>query len=995
MPSSYSHPRREKPPSTSSISIIAHDREVQHSMDAKRISWGVQYELARGVSGGRWQWSDVTEERLNRLKGPESEAAHLVEQVMHDANVSRSVRAASIPLWAELEREQAAIEEGAGRGLGLRGEWKGDPNWYGGKIRQIASVVEAGDGFALRLKPMMKRKSNRFARYLGSRRMLQVKLPDDKLIRKRGDDVKRFMQSRFVLCGRVFVAFAAKDGKVFLMETNEDYERVADGADRTRMTLEDLVQWHNPMDLNSKQPVTKWVTRFDLGLSDTVPALAFEGEGIDIFYIDDKTAPHVGEKVPAEKILTDGCGFMNWAALAAIARAFRYTRFPTAVQGRFAGTKGVWTLHPEDRSPDVPPKIWIRPSQRKIQHGRLEPSHRIFELVAPPRVSIPSRLSRHTVMVLSHNGVPDNILINLMAAGIESEVQALSSFDDLHLLRATVAEVGRIFPARLQRLASGSARLFGLGREWGQEADEDDDVDDLEQIGSVSLVDRNEYSGDPIKVHERACEMIAAGFRPQENPILFKCLRDIVSYRIAELIKEYHITVPKSADAFIIPDPYGVLEPGQIHFKSSENLKDPLDGSGANMITGNVLIYRNPARLPADIQKVSAVIHPQLSDYTDVIIFPTKGPRSMASLLAGGDYDGDTCVCIFDELLVQSFGGSPITDAPTDFLKNNFESQDNILQIADVLSEMRIGSISTRVSPLQEALLVGMISPNVGQYSIFHENTGYLYGLADKRSLHNAWMFNTVLDSKKTGLTVKRSVLARDTKDYGHAQPHCMTPAVSEDVVESGSFGHGRPCPKRDPTLPTFILDEILSAGKTLEIRYLKEFEASQHQNQHCDHDLLKPWEDQLAWATRLREEKGYTDPEHELQRIPTHVSEHRRNWLSAVRAGDKSRTTLAPDGSKGSLPAVKPSERFREVAKSFADGPADIVFHDARTMSTLKASYAYTMHPKFAFSVAFYDLCRIKAESLGIAPQTREFADMMTVPSSARRILLQKASGL
>jgi len=476
---------------------------------------------------------------------------------------------------------------------------------------------------------------------------------------------------------------------------------------------------------------------------------------------------------------------------------------------------------------------------------------------------------------------------------------------------------------------------------------------------------------------------------------LFKCLRDIVSYRIAELIKEYHITVPKSADAFIIPDPYGVLEPGQIHFKSSENLKDPLDGPGANLITGDVLIYRNPARLPADIQKVSAVAHPQLNDYIDVIVFPVKEQRSMASLLAGGDYDGDTCVCIFDEHLVQSFRGSPVTDAPNDFLQSNFQSQDNIMQVANVLSKMRIGSTSTRVSPLQEALLVGMISPNVGQYSIFHENTGYLYGLADKRSLHNAWMFNTVLDSKKTGLMVKKSVLARDTNDYGHAQPQCMNPAVSEDAVESGSLGHSRSCPKRDPSLPSFILDVLLGAGKTLETRYLKEFEQSQHgRNQHIDHDLRKPLEDALAWATRLREEKGYTEPERELQRINDHVEEHIRRWRSAA---SKSKTAMAPAGSrpKASSPAVKPSELFMRVAKSFADGPTDIAFYDARSMSTLKASCAYTVNHKFAFSVAFYDLCRIKAESLGIAPQTREFADTMTVPSSARRILLQKASGL
>ena len=102
---------------------------------------------------------------------------------------------------------------------------------------------------------MTKRKSNRFARFLGSRRMLQVKLPDDdKIMRDRSDAIRKFMMSKFVLCGRVFAAFASKDGKVFLMETNEDYERVGDGpSDCGRISVEDFVRWHNPMELNSKQ----------------------------------------------------------------------------------------------------------------------------------------------------------------------------------------------------------------------------------------------------------------------------------------------------------------------------------------------------------------------------------------------------------------------------------------------------------------------------------------------------------------------------------------------------------------------------------------------------------------------------------------------------------------------------------------------------------------------------------------------------------------------
>ena len=74
-----------------------------------------------------------------------------------------------------------------------------------------------------------------------------------------------------------------------------------------------------------------------------------------------------------------------------------------------------------------------------------------------------------------------------------------------------------------------------------------------ERPHSTCLVDRNDHSGEPIKVHERVAEMLMAGFKPLDNAILLRGLRDIIKYRITELVREYHIAVPKSAEAFIIP----------------------------------------------------------------------------------------------------------------------------------------------------------------------------------------------------------------------------------------------------------------------------------------------------------------------------------------------------------------------------------------------------------------------------------------------------------
>lgn len=49
--------------------VIAHDSGVQREMDSRRIQWGVQYNIAWGVSTGLWTWSQVTASKLDRLKG--------------------------------------------------------------------------------------------------------------------------------------------------------------------------------------------------------------------------------------------------------------------------------------------------------------------------------------------------------------------------------------------------------------------------------------------------------------------------------------------------------------------------------------------------------------------------------------------------------------------------------------------------------------------------------------------------------------------------------------------------------------------------------------------------------------------------------------------------------------------------------------------------------------------------------------------------------------
>lgn len=155
----------------------------------------------------------------------------------------------------EFDREQLAILENQERGLGLMGEWKGEANWYGGQIQQIARIVKGDNGYKFQLDPPEKRRSHRLARYLGSRRIIQLRVPDELVLQER-QNVNEYLSQKFILCGRVFVPLHAKDSSAYLVETNENWDGRRPGhwcGDQHRKSFAEIVAWHNPLDLNRKQ----------------------------------------------------------------------------------------------------------------------------------------------------------------------------------------------------------------------------------------------------------------------------------------------------------------------------------------------------------------------------------------------------------------------------------------------------------------------------------------------------------------------------------------------------------------------------------------------------------------------------------------------------------------------------------------------------------------------------------------------------------------------
>ena len=73
------HPKALDPSTLPAVHIVAHSKEAQQLFDKIPLSWGVQYEVARGVSRGLWSWETVTrsEDALKALKGPNVNALNV------------------------------------------------------------------------------------------------------------------------------------------------------------------------------------------------------------------------------------------------------------------------------------------------------------------------------------------------------------------------------------------------------------------------------------------------------------------------------------------------------------------------------------------------------------------------------------------------------------------------------------------------------------------------------------------------------------------------------------------------------------------------------------------------------------------------------------------------------------------------------------------------------------------------------------------------------
>ncbi|KAF9068844.1 RNA dependent RNA polymerase-domain-containing protein [Rhodocollybia butyracea] len=953
-----------------SVVVVIHNDSLERIMEKKKIPYGIQFQLASIASD-----SALLKEKeaiLERLNGPQTNS-RLQSLLFGTSAILSEKEIASDSPWNELDKEDKAFQNSKYACIGNNVD---HPGWWGGKVSFQARLGEKGDIPVLE-KPILG-PSNKIKRRFGSSSVLRVKINKDRFYGKDGGEMLvQLFKRPFVIWHHVFRSFYAKDDTVFLFRTNEIYR---DGSlyqsyNETGLSLYQFIQWLNPLQENLHQKLCKWASRTALGLSASIPGPRLMEDEID--YVEDITLDHNDQST----IMTDGCGLSALSLHQQIYEMFKgqhCSELPSALQFRLAGAKGLLLLSEKDSFAKVKLR---KTSQIKIKYpidSEIDPSHLTIDILRFSRTKTPGKLSEETIKNLHHNGVHSSVFEELMKAQFRETFEALTAWegpDAIPRLWKAVEAAGGVISARKARQSATDSRIRGLR----YHNDDDEDDDGLMQESESKAWWRDPTSGCPSSLEETILELLDSGFTPSNSPYLRNKLKNAITTKINSAAKKYNFVLPQSATAFVVPDPYGVLEFDEIHFKNSRRDFLTNDGMQTDIILGEVLITRNPCKLPTDVRKVTAVLHPELKDMVDVIVCSVKGYRRLLDFLAGGDYDGDRALVIWDRRFVTPFNKPEerFSKAPKGLDECFHTDEQTVAQFC-----ARENS-ATSVESLQDYLLASLLNPNyVAAYSRFHVNAVYEHGYAHWKTVKLAYKFCQVLDSPKTGHHIKRQAYLADRRSYDNTLGPAYCPNKSSKSSNNLPLERGK-------NLPRFIMDILHQEARTQRGIWMEKLnhhfgDALKAHNRPKDGDVgdphkvvLRPDEDLTRpWDWFYKEAQSRKDVKilNDLRLISNHVEKMRLKHAEEMRKSYK-RNKTSNRSSSDLQPITIRQDTIRSLSREFASSPKKEDFSSLSVQTKvdqLRASYAYKLAvqkdvaAQFPFDCAFHKLCVIKAEASG-----------------------------
>ena len=143
------------------------------------------------------------------------------------------------------------------------------------------------------------------------------------------------------------------------------------------------------------------------------------------------------------------------------------------------------------------------------------------------------------------------------------------------------------------------------------------------------------------------------------------------------------------------------------------------------------------------MEKVRAVFKPELRMYRDVIIFSSKGSRSLADKLSGGDYDGDMAWICWEPSIVDPFENAPVPE-PVNLDDFGIEKDDR--KVSKVLADFPNQF-------LHDAFDFSLRANMLGSCTAYHEAMCYHdTPIGHPRAIAVAGLLGALVDRAKAGI---------------------------------------------------------------------------------------------------------------------------------------------------------------------------------------------------------------------------------------------------
>lgn len=805
------------------VNYIGQDSRQQLGI-LRTLPFGVKYLLITMISQGRLSWSSFELDCVQHLRALSNSA------VMH--KISQSPLTELLPCagafltpallnsFEELDAEEQLLETGA---TNLYVEQTG---WFGGKVSLSGTVSLGADGqVRIHLRAPCVRTSSRFTRRFGSRRFLRLKLSKMSYKEEERKALDDYFRKPVCLLDCAYRLFCVKESTLFLFELGADIP-----------SIWDLYNWHGPWEDNLDAKMLKYLQRIPLGLSTSIP-----GPLISC----DRALVWKDIVSPSAMLMTDGAAPISRQVMIGIAKLLELQSVPTAVQARYDGAKGVWYVaSASEEASEAKDSTWIavRESQRKLKRCKVsEPSHQILDVLRYSRVTTPSCLSRQILMVLCDSGVPHDALLEMQEEQLRRVVGRFVGQDGKlsgrGLLAKALDELGGVYVGRLRRTLSHTASAIGLlSRSAEDMASKAQEEGEEGETGETTVTTYQ-------TIFEKAYDMLQAGFEAEESKTLSNHIVQATKIVLDRVAEKFQISVERSAEVLVIPDPVGVLEEGEIQLRFG--LDCPVDPSTLERIaslSGNVLVTRHPCLAPTDIRKVVATMYSELAAYTDVVVFSTKGNTPLAHYLSGGDHDGDTIRVFWEPSLVEPFrNADPAASEPSISISDAFH-QDSTT-VADFYRAYAGVHREEQLSTMLRASLRG--SDGKGMYGNLHLAAAYMLGTHSQEAIDMAFMFNNSMDGIKTGLRVKEDLLRADKYRFDR-----LLPDWDEGRKKSLEYRNEPRSAQRLRQLGPSVLDVLWRQAQSLVDQLKSDLEEQQKKRFgrfEPDEDLAHRWNDATA----------------------------------------------------------------------------------------------------------------------------------------------------